>query len=307
MLYRSFCKDPILALAVFVVIPFCQPAALAQEPVTPPAETQQTPALTAPVEPIYRWPNPITFSEGYALGHATTPSATGMVIKFFDTQIHLGVGSVPAALINDNCRIQQLESLAKNPKLTETDRLKQAENRCSEPINPFVLSSYDSSWREYLSTHNPDLALYKFTGYIAHPFLNSPYIIEDVVPTNPSFNLPSESMDESQRFAVYPKIHYGRSQYDGRVVVASLDGIVRRHFQIVMQIGRAGGHFERLNVPTRRLFNYIVDCMATGRLLRVYYYVLYGPQAWPSNLLHGYTTNLRVYRVDVIGDQDTGN
>jgi hypothetical protein len=83
-------------------------------------------------------------------------------------------------------------------------------------------------------------------------------------------------------------------------VVASQDGVIRRRFRIIMQLGAGGGKFVDLNVPTRELFNYIVSAMATGRLLRVHFFTLYSPQALPSNLLRGYGTNLRVYRVDVL-------
>jgi hypothetical protein len=293
-----------------------------------PAQAQQPlPELKEISRPF----NPLEYSEGYVLGHAVNPSSEGLLIKFFQAQVLLGVNSVPAGILNEGCLQSELAAAR---EAAETDRIRRArerararseqnpdqplngnpstdaaspidqreiERRCTEPINPFVFSSYNTSWLgEFRRESGEPLSLFRFHAWFVHPFLASPFVIKKITPVKSDYILPSLSLDQSANFLMYSRINYGVSQYDGRVVVASQDGVIRRRFRIIMQLGAGGGKFVDLNVPTRELFNYIVSAMATGRLLRVHFFTLYSPQALPSNLLRGYGTNLRVYRVDVL-------
>lgn len=275
------------------------PVSRAQPPESPPTVNAPLPQL-----PKIRRPwNPLVFSEGYILGQIVKPTTEGVVIKFFNAEILLGHNSVPARLYDDACINNEMSKLSATATTRERAEAEQiAREYCSTRVNPFTVSSYNTDWQQRMS-HAEDEALNLILtrGYLIHPFLRSAYTVQKVFEVNPQYRLPAPSMDVSESFLIYSRLHYGVSNLEGRIVMATMDGIViRKRYHLLLQLGEGGGRFVHLDVPTRRLFDYIVQVMATGLPVRVSYYTLYSLEGVPSNLLRGYETNTRVYKVEVL-------
>jgi hypothetical protein len=251
---------------------------------------------------ISRSPNPMIFSAGYLLGQAVNPTAEGPEVESFKTRIFLGIDSVAADITDGRCVYDRLLAAHElNPQL-DLENIRQAvEQECTEPLNPFVLSSYNTNWKaRFESGQATKPTLFHFKGFVLHPYLDSAYLVDEIIPVNPLSPVRSLSLDESAKLIDYRRVEYDLSHYDGRVVLASEDGVIGRHFHAAMQIGPSGGRFVRLDVPTRSLFDDIVDMMATGRKVRAYVQVFHGQEPLPSGLERDYETNLRVYRVDLL-------
>lgn len=263
---------------------------------------------------IRRSYNPFVFSEGYILGHVNKESVEGTIWEGFEGEVLLGLDSVPGGVIEDECvnkkmremqEQEQARTQAKDKSQSKVDMpqlREQAIDQCMIRINPFPISSYSTEWQDRLNKIRAtvDLSLIRFKGVWFHPLLASPYFIRQVIPVK-DYPLPTRSLNEIDQIPFYRSLHYGTSQVEGRAVIASMDGIIRKHFHVIVQSGVGAGKFVHIEVPTASLFDYIVKCMASGKLIRIYYVILYNPQAYPSNLLMGYGTGLRAYRVDVLG------
>lgn len=254
--------------------------------------------------------NPLVFSEGYVLGHVSKDSVEGTIWEGFEGELLLGLGSSPGGVVEDECvnkKMKELQAQEKaqqdksRPKPPSALLREQAIDQCMIRINPFPISSYSTGWQDRLNKFRStvDLTLIRFKGYWLHPLLDSSYFIKEIIPVK-DYSLPTKTLDQINRFPVYRNLHYGTSQVEGRAVIASMDGIIRKHYHLIMQSGVGAGKFVHIEVPTESLFDYIVNCMAAGKLIRVSYFILYDPQAFPSNILLGYGTSLRAYRVDVI-------
>lgn len=291
-----------------LVVLFSAGITWAQQPspaeVSPQIQNQPQPPNLRDIRRSY---NPLVFSEGYVLGHVDKASVEGTVWEGFEGEILLGLNSVPGGVVEDECvnkkvkELQQGEKKQGKPSPVRPQVREQAIDQCIARINPFPISSYATGWQDLLNQFRStvDLSLIRYKGYWVHPLLGSPYFIKEVIPVK-NYPLPVKSLDQMYRFPVYRTLHYGTSQVEGRAVIASMDGIIRKHYHLIMQSGVGGGKFVHIEVPTQILYDYIVRCMSAGKLIRVYYFILYEPQAYPSNMLLGYGTNLRAYRVDVI-------
>lgn len=257
---------------------------------------------------IRRSYNPLVFSEGYVLGYVNKASVEGTVWEGFEGEVLLGLGSNPGGVVEDECvnnKIKELQQQGQQeearPRQVTPQIREQAIDQCMVRINPFPISSYSTDWQDRLNKYRSsvDLTLIRFKGYWFHPLLSSPYFIKEAIPVK-NYPLPRRSIDDINKFPVYRSLHYGTSQVEGRAVIASMDGIIRKHFHVIVQSGVGAGKFVHVEVPNQSLFDYIVNCMATGKLVRIYYFILYDPQAFPSNILKGYGTGLRAYRVDLL-------
>lgn len=271
---------------------------------TQPPESSPTIKETPPHLPRIRRPwNPLVFSEGYILGQIVKPTTEGVVIKFFNAEILLGHNSVPARLYDEECIKTEMLKLSPTATARERSEAEQiARDYCSTRVNPFIVSSYNTAWHRQMSkAEGEPMALIYTRGYLIHPFLRSAYTVQELYPVNPKYRLPAPSMDVSESFRIYKRLHYGVSNLEGRIVMATMDGIViRKRYHLLLQLGEGGGRFVHLDVPNRDIFDYIVRVMATGLPVRVSYYTLYSLEGLPSNLLRGYETNTRVFKVEVL-------
>lgn len=270
--------------------------------------------LDNPLPQIYAYPNPFVWDRGYLLGRIVNGRVEGILLKTYEAEAYLGENSSPGGILDQECFDRERENVlrqgldvpgAKSPTdeqifSNEQPDLDQAEQSCTIPVNPWPLSSYNRGYETKAARFGEALVVIKYTAIWLHPFLNSDYVLNGIWTIDPEYPLPGRSLDISDRMVLGSAIHYSAGHYDGLVVKASIHGVVRFGGRIIVQVGASGRYFVQLAVTDRQLFDFIVDCMSTGRLIRLYYYQIYTPQDIIPELLHNYGTTKRVYKVELL-------
>lgn len=333
--FEILCLDLILRFVLSVLVLLKSDLARGQgeqpnHPATSEAK-QNEPAILNPPW-AYLITGPVVFSDGYLLGRVVNGAARGFPVRTFQAEIYLGESSSPGGVINEKCLQSELERLRQIDSQIETSRerveeekkdstsssavgstaenspdiegvvLSQAENACLQRVNPWTVSSYDLGWLDQAEKYATEMLLIRYKAFIITPLLASHYVIEDVLPVDQGLLQDGASVDVSGHLGLYDYSisRWGSGYYDGRVVQASVEGVVRNAYEVIFQVGRSGRKFVKLGVPDRTLFEFIVKAMATGKMMRLSYYQLFGPVAAPSQLLYGYDNLFRVYRAEVL-------
>lgn len=243
------------------------------------------------------------------LGRITNSRVDGYVFKFFEGEILLGQSSSPAGVLDPACLKAKMEELdvdriASLKKgifdMNQYDQsVQRARTDCTREINPWPVSSYRRELVEEVKEAENKLVVVHYKSYAMQFFVNSPNLFDSYSYVNSNYELPTLDMDISGQMMFYNLINYSKGFYEGRIVKASWEGLVRHGHEVIVQVGQGGRQFIIMAVSDRKLYNFILMCMATGKILRIYYYQLYTPLAAISNAIYGLDTNLRIYRVEV--------
>lgn len=246
--------------------------------------------------------NPFRYDAGYVLGTVAQVSARGILIKTLEGQIKLGITSTRGGYVEKDCfdaEVDQRQS--RNPKPLTDEERKQAAELCVVNINPFEFSHYNTDLVESLERINGRLVMAFYRSYYLLPLLESSNYIDKVYLVEPDILKPG-AVYESNEISFARSVHYGAGSFEGRIVKASLEGIVRKAHEFIIQVGNTGDLFRAVSVSDEELFKFGIQAMSTGRYLQIGYYQLYSPLASPFNLLFGYNTDLRAHRIEVITD-----
>ena len=262
------------------------------------------PAQILTSDEIHHWNlDPRNNSNGYMLGYITTLGLDGQY--FYETlegQIQLGYSSSDAVATDPDCTAElssQLFSKTKMPLLpAETDAIGR---RCSTVTNPRGFSSGDLSMNKQLAGRKGGPVLMYYQDFMVTTWARTHTIIKKVWTVSGDRPLPALSMESYEGIALAQVLRHQKTSVDGRFVDASIRGTIRENFQVTIQVGPSGNNFIDMNVLSEKLFDFIVECMATGRYLRISYYEIYDFQNIFARLLESMRTNYRIYRVDVIG------
>jgi hypothetical protein len=139
-----------------------------------------------------------------------------------------------------------------------------------------------------------------YTGHQVVLWTRTYDIVEKAWPVDGTAPLPPKSFDGLSRFPISRYLHYGKGSIEGHFVRASIEGNLRETYESTIQVGPSGNNFVEMSIASTELFDYIVQCMATGRSLRIYYLRLYSVEEWPIDLIKNYRTDFRIYRVDLL-------
>lgn len=247
--------------------------------------------------------NPLfSYLRGYRLGFLTSSRIEGVIIKTLEGSLQLGFRSSAAKVLDQEC-MRGYESAITNAT-TETERVRlqqRMERRCLLVMNPWEFSSLNLGLQSKLA-NAPDPVLLYFIEYRIYPLTKTWDIIYRVWPVRPERNLPTSSFTTYGYFPVSRWFHYAFGVYEGRIISAAVEGSIRQNYLVTIQIGPAGNNFIRMNVAHTPMYNFIVQCMSTGRYLRIYFLRMFSVQAIPASLIFGYDTPYRIYRVDMIPD-----
>lgn len=246
--------------------------------------------------------NPFRYDAGYVLGTVAQVSARGVLIKTLEGQIKLGITSTRGGYVEKDCfdaEVDQRQS--KNPKPLTKEERQEAANLCLVSVNPFEFSHYNTDLVESLERIDGRLVMAFYRSYYLLPLLESRNYIDKVYLLDSSILEPG-AVYESNEVSFARSVHYGAGSFEGRIVKASLEGIVRKAHEFIIQVGNTGDLFQAVSVSDEELFKFGLQAMSTGRYLQIGYYQLYSPLASPFNLLFGYNTDLRAHRIEVISD-----
>lgn len=241
--------------------------------------------------------DPMQYSAGYVLGTLIGVHRNGRIIQTLEGSVKVGQASTAGGYVEQYCIDDAKSKLKSGPNYPV--ELQNAERRCTVTINPWPFSSENEYLLNQLASIGDSEVVLYYRSYFYIPFTLSDNYLEKVylvdptlLPRRASFTAPIPLV------ARIPRLVTG--YYVGRVVKASYNNVIRKAREIVIQQGVGGGIYNEIAVPDRALFNFIIETMATGRYVRLYYYVLMRPLAGPENIVRGYTTDYRAYKVELL-------
>ena len=241
--------------------------------------------------------NPMQYSAGYVLGTLTGVNINGYVIQTLEGFVKVGASSTSGGYVNQHCLNEAKDKLKSGADYPA--QYAAAEQNCTVQLNPWPFSSENEFLLNKLAAIGDSEVILFYKSYFWVPFVQSPNLLEKIYLVDPNV-LPPKASDQVPIpiMAHVPRLVTG--YFIGRVVKASLDNVVRKAHQIVVQQGVGGAIYNQMSVPNHKLFDFIVRAMATGKYMRIYYYELMEPFAFPDNLTHGYKTNHYVYKVQLL-------
>jgi len=247
------------------------------------------------------WWNPDIERLGYKLGYIIDADIEGILFKTLEGKLKLGKDSSQGSILDSECYAHQIAQM--DPHL-DAGKVKikrsEIETACQQVVSPWNFSSLHHDFLKDLQKSDTSPVLLYYRKYRYYPITQSDSIVEKVIPVDPHYPLPRTSMNVLDRYWFAKNFHYKMGFKDGRVVDAVLNGVVRDTYELLIQLGDSGNNFMRVSVTYRDMFDFIVECMASGKLLRIYYLELFGMEGTPKSLIFGYQTDYRVYQVDVL-------
>ena len=246
--------------------------------------------------------NPLRYSEGYAMGILANLKSTGVVINTLEGDLKLGHLSSKGGIVDNACVPQVVNRLLRKKEVKNSEEANaRATRECTLQVNPWHFSNLDEGLlRDIRQMENSNVAVF-FRSYFWIPFVDSDNYLIRVYPVNRDI-LKVGDFYESDGMVLSRTIPYQKGYIDGRVVKASLDGVIRKAHEVLIQQGAGGDVFSRLSVDDNRVFDFIVKAMLSDRFLRIHYVRMFSTMAAPINAITGYDTSFRVFRVDIIDD-----
>ena len=241
--------------------------------------------------------NPMQYSAGYVLGTLTGVHKNGYIVQTLEGLVKVGAASTSGGYINKYCLDRAREKLKQGAGYPA--QLQAAEQNCTVQLNPWPFSSENEYLLKKLALIGDSEVVLFYKSYFWIPFVQSHNLLEKIYLVDPTVLPPKASFSVPIPVMAYvPRLITG--YFIGRVVKASLDNVVRKAHQIVIQQGVGGAIYNQMSVPNRKLFDFTVRAMATGKYMRIFYYKLMEPFAFPDNITHGYKTNHYVYKVQLL-------
>jgi hypothetical protein len=224
--------------------------------------------------------NPNDVARGYYLGSVTRAANQGALWNTFEATFLIGAHSPVGIIYDNNCLHDILKTHDRKAK-------------CEIGLNPWTFSSFNTNYKNYFERY-PGLILLRYVQRHFSPVLESHNIIREAFTVDSTIKLPQTKMEVPDLI-----VSYSTGYINGRVVRASLEGVARRTYELIIQGGDGGDHFYHMSVVHKNLFKFTVKAMLTGRPLRIHYERLYSAQAAIRRAL-GYDTNYRVIGVQVL-------
>lgn len=246
--------------------------------------------------------NPTRFEEGYVLGTLARVSSRGVIIQTLEGEIKLGVTSTRGGYIDTDCFDRETRSIPQENREARDQRRQRALQQCTVVINPWPFSHLNERLLTNFEQISGQLLMVFYRTYMWVPFTDTNNYISHVYFVNPELLKIGDVYDASHLMPVTRTFHYATGIFEGRIVKAAMEGVVRKTYELIIQLGNTGDIFHQVSVSDKRLFDFALKAMSTGHYLRISYFQLYSPFAFPVNLVRGYNTKLRVYRIEVTED-----
>lgn len=285
---------PIFIISIFFAI---STGAYAQSNPTAPTET---PATSDEI-PLHHWNvDPLAMDRGYKIGFLNNVRAEGVVIKTLEGRLYLGYRSTGLRALDQDCMMSHEKILRDIPNQEDQDEAqRKAAVECEITQNPWEFSSLNTDYVDTMTKMGDPLLIY-FIRYRVYPFTETNNIVQQFWPVKTSKKLPATSIDRLDEIPLAGLLHYQNGVIEGRIVSATIEGNVRENYEVIIQVGTTGNNFVKMNISHSDIFDYAVQVMSTGHYLRIHYLKLFGIEAWPLDLIKGYRTHYRIYRIEVI-------
>lgn len=250
----------------------------------------------------YPW-NPNDYQVGYYLGEIIHSETVGFPIRSLEVHLLLGNNSSSGTKTDASCMVYFNDQLAKAE--TDAERVEitnESQEKCTLYDNPVQVSSMNKSMAFHAKVTKSGLTMVYYKRFFVNLFTDTHYIVKNVYDTGEMPVSGNTSMDIHSHYPIDEVAHYGKGEIHGRVVHAYLNGKIRPVYTIIVQEGDSGNTFYRLNVAKKDLFDFIVDLMRTGELLKISYLEVFGVEQFFEHIWPGYETRMRVTEVGLLGN-----
>jgi hypothetical protein len=248
--------------------------------------------------------NPYFESEGFRLGFLLEFAREGIAIWSYEGQFMVGYGADRVEMIDPTCFQGKTDWLNSVKDVTKKNKaMEAARKECYIFTNPWMFSTLDSRiynrYQELANTKATPVVLYYVTPFISPENLitNTKNFVEGIYPVNESLELQPSFTATGSELPV--GLNREQGYVNGRIVKASLDHVIRKSFEIVIQEGPLGNNFRRMSVSSQEMFDYIIKVMLTGREVRVGFLRLLGAENTLYRIGKDYDTAYRVTSVQL--------
>jgi hypothetical protein len=247
--------------------------------------------------------NPLRYREGYVLGTIAQAANRGLFFHTLEGEFKLGVNSTKGGYVDIGCAKDQMPGA--DVQVNAGDLPENVMNKCLVAINPWPFSNYNQHLIADLNMVIGKPVLGFFSSYSILPLTDSRNYLSKVFVVDPDRLKVGDSYDATEDMLIAGIFHYSTGSVEGRIVEASMDGVIRKRYELIVQTGSAGDIFRQISVSDGKLFRYCLQAMSTGRYLKIDYFELLSPLAVPIDLIRGYNTYLRANKVEIIDDPTT--
>jgi hypothetical protein len=265
--------------------------------------------------PKIRWtPDPLYSEEGFRLG---------TIIRFgehwfwhFEGQLMMGFDSNPGILMDHDC--ERIETKAADRLKNEKKRqaaIKNIATNCLIGANPWPFSVVDRNLFNQIGSSSVTPVVVYYTRAIASPagavlvpsakalFTSTDNYVTQIWPIDPNFPAPSVYTEGSGELPPSDKVAFSSGTIQGHIVKASMDHLLFKTYEIVVQQSQGGSNFIRLSVDDSKLFDHIVMMMLTGKELKLNFTQLFSIEGYWLSIFPGYSTYYRVTSVQISDEQ----
>jgi len=274
------------------------------------AEVQLPPGV-----PKIRWsPNLLYTEEGFRLGS---------IVRFgehwfwhFEGELMLGFNSTPGIIMDHDC--VETETAAtekiKNEK-KKRHALNAVNSKCLIGPNPWPFSVVDRKLFDKYSDASASPVVLYYTQAVNGPaglvllpsakalFTSTDNYVTEIWPVDPNFPTSSSYTEGSGELPPADETSYTSGTFQGHVVKASIDHLLFKTYEIVVQESKGGASFVRLSVDDSKLFDHIVMMMLTGKEIKMRFDQLFSFEGDFLSSIRGYSTNYRVTSVQISDEQ----
>jgi hypothetical protein len=259
--------------------------------------------------------NPFHVSRGYVLGRiwqaererpfgGALGAIAGIVYSPLVAQVRLGTSVMEVKVQDDACFASKSAEAENIPNAFQKEAaLQAARDRCSHTITPFLFKTNNTEIESqvYRSMGSTVLLSYVESRIVIATDVDA--TVEKIWPIDPGRRLPRSYWDRIDHFPVSSWLHAERGSIEGRVVKAAVEGNIRESYAVTVEVGTTGNVFQDMNIATSDLYDFVIECMLTNRPLRLFYLDLTSIAELLPDLLRGYRTPYRIYRVEARGGE----
>lgn len=298
----------VFRIAIHLVNPLLMAAslggsvALAQEPAVNP---QPVPSF-----PRVRWsPDPFYTSEGFRLGHIIKMTYGGLFIFAYEGQMTLGTGATMQTFFDRDCYALKVSNLSKDLDPGEHARaLARIEKECTVTENPWPFSFFDKDlYQDYLHSNYDLVVVYYIRPLFSlwRIFTKSMNYVKRIWKTNANYKVAKEYKLDKNAFLTGEELYAKESYVEGRIVKASMDHLLRKTYEVIIQEGNYSPSYVAMTINDPDMFDHVVKCMLSGKLLRIGYVKLFAFQGFIASAVRDYDTYYRITSIETITHPQT--
>lgn len=261
--------------------------------------------------PRLNFVNPFFSTKGYILGEVGTIRNEGFPIwrYRYEGSLMQGIGNIPGPIIDNGCEEQRQSILvdrwmrgvnSKNEGLGVEVDGSFSENPCELGHNPLPFSFFSRRTAKKILYLRTGLEVFYFVRPTIAPqavLTRTRNFIGDVWPIDRSIEL--EESISSRGLPVSRVVTRERGVVSGRVILATVENVVFKTYEIIIQSVAQGNEFKALSVHDPRVFDYLVDSMFAGRRVKIEF-VRIAPGTGMFSDLRGRWTHFRIVKVDLL-------